>query len=54
MARKAGTKVISCPNPKKGKNKCVATLVVAPGQWKVCTHCGYKFQATKALIAAQK
>lgn len=54
MTREAGTKVISCPNPKRGKNKCTATLVVTPGRWKVCTHCGYKFRATKALIAAQK
>lgn len=54
MAREAGTKVISCPNPTKGKKKCSATLVVKPGQWKVCTQCGYKFRATKALIAAQK
>jgi len=54
MARKEGSKVITCPNPAKGKKRCGATLVVTPGQWKVCTHCGYKFRATKKLIEEQK
>lgn len=54
MARKEGSKVIKCPNPTKGKKQCAATLVVMPGQWKVCGSCGYKFRATKTLIEAQK
>ena len=54
MARKEGSKVITCPSPEKGKKRCSATLVVMPGQWKVCTHCGYKFRATKTIIAAQQ
>jgi hypothetical protein len=47
MARQAGTKIMICPNPAKGKKACGHKLVVMPGKKKICPHCEHAFVAPK-------